>query len=133
MKNSDKPITGLLSDLARETSDLVQTEVRLAKAELSEKINQVNSGLVSLISGGVVVFVGLLFLLQAVTIVLAQLLEPVTQQPWVAPLIVGLIVAIIGVVLLQKGRHNLKAEALVPKRTAESLRHDRDLLREQYK
>jgi len=133
MKNSDKPITGLLSDLARETSDLVQTEIRLAKAEISEKINQVNSGIVSLITGGVVAFVGLLFLLQAVTIVLAQLLEPITQQPWVAPLIVGVIVAIIGAVLLQKGRRNLKAEALVPKRSAESLRHDRELLREHYK
>src|SRR5690554_5801672 len=99
MKNSDKPITGLLSDLPRETSDLVQTEIRLAKAEISEKINQVNSGIVSLITGGVVAFVGLLFLLQAVTIVLAQLLEPITQQPWVAPLIVGVIVAIIGAVL----------------------------------
>ncbi len=133
MKSGDKPITGLLSDLARETSDLVQTEVRLAKAELSEKISQVNTGITSLISGGVVVFAGLLFLLQAVVIVVAQLLEPVTQQPWVAPLVVGLIVAIIGLVLLQKGRHNLQPDTLMPKRSADSLRHDRDLLREQYK
>jgi hypothetical protein len=40
-------------------------------------------------------------------------------------------VAIIGAVMLQKGRRNLKSGNLVPHRTAESLRRDKEFAKEQ--
>lgn len=133
MANGDKSITTLFSDLARETSDLVRQEVKLAKLELSEKITQVNAGITSLITGGIVVFAGLLVLLQAVVIGVAQLLEPYTDQAWVAPLIVGLVVALIGLAVLQRGRHDLEPRSLAPRRTADSLRRDGEMVRGQFK
>jgi putative exporter of polyketide antibiotics len=133
MRNGDKPISSLFADLARETGDLVQQEVRLARAEINEKISQMNTGITSLITGGVVVLAGLLVLLQAVVFGVAELISPWTDQAWVAPLIVGVIVTLIGIAVLQKGRHNLKPAALRPERSAESLKRDTELLRGQFK
>lgn len=133
MRAADKPITTLIADLTRETSSLVQQEVKLAKAELSEKISQVGTGATSMVSGGAVLYAGFLVLLLALTIGLDQFLSQWTDQHWIAPLIVGLIVAIIGLVMVQKGRHNLEAENLTPHRTARSLRRDRSFIREEMK
>jgi uncharacterized membrane protein YqjE len=134
MKNGDKPISALLGDLARETGDLVQQEVRLAKTEINEKISEMNKGITSFFSGGIVVFAGLLALLQAVIFGLAAILERYTDQyVWLAPLIVGLIVAGIGLWLLQKGRHILTFRDWAPRRTTHSLNEDKEMLKGQFK
>lgn len=125
----DKPLGSLMADLTRETSTLIRDEVQLAKVEMSEKVDKATSGAIALFTGGLVVFSGLLVLLAAVTILLADLIEPLTTQPWVAPTIVGLIVAIVGLVMLRRGRHNLSVDGLTPHRSARSLHRDRDMLR----
>jgi hypothetical protein len=55
---------------------------------------------------------------------------PPDMAPWLAPLIVGAIVAIVGGVMLSGGLKKLKAENLKPERTLQSLRADRDLAKE---
>ena len=45
--------SSLFSDLARETSALVRTEIQLAKTEVIERINRFGSGLVLVIAGEV--------------------------------------------------------------------------------
>ena len=47
---------------------------------------------------------------------------------WLAPLIIGAILATIGYGLVQKAINTLKDEQLVPERTAESLRDDKEWL-----
>jgi hypothetical protein len=126
----DRSFGSLFAELTQETTTLVQQEVALAKAEMSEKISQVGSGLATLIIGGFVLFAGLLKLLDAVIFGIAELLPP-DLTPWLAALIVGGIVAIIGAVMLQKGRSNLKSTNLAPQRTAESLRRDKEFAKEQ--
>ena len=126
----DRSFGSLFTELTQETTTLVQQEVALAKAEMSEKISQVGSGLATLIIGGFILFAGLLKLLDAVIFGIAELLPP-DLTPWLAALIVGGIVAIIGAVMLQKGRSNLKSGNLVPQRTAESLRRDKEFAKEQ--
>ncbi len=126
----DRSFGSLFTELTQETTTLVQQEVALAKAEMSEKISQVGSGLATLIIGGFILFAGLLKLLDAVIFGIAELLPP-DLTPWLAALIVGGIVAIIGAVMLQKGRSNLKSGNLVPQRTAESLRRDKEFVKEQ--
>jgi glycerol uptake facilitator-like aquaporin len=125
----DRSFGSLLSELTQGTATLVQQEVALAKAEMSEKVSQLGSGLATLIIGGFVLFAGLLKLLDAVIYGIGELLPP-EQAPWLAALIVGVIVAIIGVVMLQKGRTNLKPGNLAPQRTAESLRRDTEFAKE---
>ena len=126
----DRSFGSLFAELTQETTTLVQQEIALAKAEMSEKISQVGSGLATLIIGGFVLFAGLLKLLDAVIFGIAKLLPP-DLTPWLAALIVGVIVAIIGAVMLQKGRSNLKSTNLAPQRTAESLRRDKEFAKEQ--
>lgn len=129
-RTGDRSFGSLFTELTQETTTLVQQEVALAKAEMSEKISQVGSGLATLIIGGFVLFAGLLKLLDAAIFGIAELLPP-DLTPWLAALIVGVIVAIIGAVMLQKGRNNLKSGNLAPRRTAESLRRDKEFAKEQ--
>lgn len=126
----DRSLGTLFSELTRETTTLVQQEVALAKAEISEKVSQIGYGLASLIIGGLVLFAGLLKLLDAAVFGVAGLFPNEDQGLWIAALIVGGIVAIIGAIMLQKGRSNLQPGNLAPQRTADSLQHDKEFAKE---
>lgn len=126
----DRSIGALVSELSQETTTLLQQEIALAKTEMSEKVTQVSRALVSLALGGLVLFAGLLVLLDALVFGLSELM-PADLVPWLPALIVGVVVALIGAMLLQKGRRNLQTSQLMPQRTTTSLQHDRDMVREQ--
>lgn len=121
----DRTLPSLFTELTRETTSLLRHELALARAELSEKISQVETGFGSLAFGAMVAFSGLLVLLASAVLALSKVIEP-----WLAALIVGVVVALVGLGLLVKGRHNLKAQNLVPHRTTESLRRDSQLAKE---
>lgn len=125
----DQSLGALFSDLAQGTTTLVQQEIALARAEMSEKIGQMGNALASLLIGGLVLFAGLLKLLDAVIYGIAKLTPP-DLTPWLGAVIVGGLVATIGIIMLQKGRSNLKTTNLTPQRTAESLRRDKELAKE---
>ncbi len=124
----DRSIATLFSDLTQETTTLLRKEVELAKVEISEKVSQTQSGLISLAIGGAITYAGLLVLLAAAVYGLADLLD---GNMGLSALIIGVVVAIIGYVLLLRGRSNLKAEKLALPRTAQSLRRDTELAKEQ--
>lgn len=124
----DRTLTGLLSDLWRESLTLVRSETELAKAELADKVDEAKTGLASLAMGGAVAFAGFMVLLWAAVAALAEALSG--QPAWMAPLIVGAVVLVIGLIMLAKGRSNLKTDNLMPTRTAESLRRDGQFARE---
>lgn len=115
----DRPLTALLADLANETTALVRKEVELAKAEVQEKVTEAGRGLVSLALGGGVAFLGLMFLLWAVVYGLSTVMPQ-----WAAALIVGVVMAVIGLILIQSGRKTLSATSLQPKRTIETVKDD---------
>jgi len=80
-------------------------------------------GAASLAVGGVVLYTGLLAMLAAAILGLATVLEP-----WLAALVIGAAVAIIGAILLAAGIRSLDPSTLKPSRTAESLRRDKDVI-----
>ena len=123
---ADRPLTGLLTELAQETTTLVRKEVELAKAEVSEKVTQATAGAVSLAAGGMVAFAGVLFLLLALTFFLATMMEP-----WLAALIVGGVVTVIGIILVSMGKSKLSARNLQPNRTIATLQDDKRWAKEQ--
>ena len=127
--SNDRSLGTLFVDLMRETTTLVQQEVTLARTEASEKVSQLGNGLAALVIGGLVLFAGLLKLLDAVIYGLGGLMQD-DLALWLPALIVGGIVAIIGVIMLQKGRRNLQPRNLAPQRTAESLQRDTALVKE---
>jgi hypothetical protein len=124
----ERSLMSLFSDLLRETSSLVHNEAELAKVEISEKVSQVSNGLAELAIGGLIVFAGFIVTLIAIANGLAHILPP-EQADWLAPLIVGVVVMVIGFIALQRGRRNVKPENLAPERTMESMRRDAQMVK----
>jgi hypothetical protein len=116
-----RSLISLFSDLWRETSALVHEEAELAKAELSEKVSQVGTGVAAVAIGGAIVFSGFLVLLGAAVGALFLVLDT-EHRVWLAPLIVGLVVVVLGFIALAMGRKELKANNLAPTRTLDSMR-----------
>jgi Putative Actinobacterial Holin-X, holin superfamily III len=122
-----------IADLIKELRDdallLVRQEVALAKTEMSEKIGAAFRNIGYAIAGGLVAFLGLVFILQAVTALIGVGLKAAgvasEQCLWLAPLIIGVVVAVIGTILVTKGIATLKNETLVPEKTIESLKGDK--------
>lgn len=101
-----------VKSLTRDTGDLIATEVRLAKAEIGEKIDQIQTGLVSVITGLLISFIAVMVLVQALVAGLAVFMEPA-----LAALLVGGALLAIGLTFLSYGSSNLNTENMVPRRT----------------
>jgi Putative Actinobacterial Holin-X, holin superfamily III len=128
----NRSLIALFSDLFRETSTLVHQEAELAKAEISEKVSEVGKGIAALAIGGAILIAGFLLLLFAASNGLAMML-PEEHANWLAPLIVGLAVMVLGFIALGIGKHELSGTNLTPSRTMESLRQDGQLVKEHVK
>lgn len=126
---SDKSLAALFSDLTRDVVDLVRQEIALAKAEMSTKMGGIQAALTSIAIGAAVLLAGFFILLLAVVRGVEMLLPP-EVGPWLAPLIVGLVIAAIGYVLLKGGSSKLTAENLMPQRTMDSLKRDKIVAQE---
>ena len=123
----DRSLGELLGDLAQQTATLARQEVELAKTEMSQKAAQVGRDLGFLAIGGAVAYAGFLAILAALIIALAANGVPW----WLAALLVGVVVAGVGYVLVQKGLAALKREDLAPRQTIETLKEDKDWAKEQ--
>ena len=130
--SQERSLLSLFSDLWRETTALVHEEAELAKAELSEKVSQVTTGAGEIAAGGAILFAGFIVLLFAAVGAL-ELMLPTEHSIWIAPLIVGLVVMIIGYIALSRGKKQMQAESLAPRRTLESLKRDARLAKEHVK
>ena len=131
MKNPEgdaRPLMSLFSDLWRETSILVHDEAELAKAELAEKVSQLGTGATEMAVAGGVLFAGFLVLLFAAVGALDMLIDS-PHAVWLAPLIVGVVVMIVGYVLLKRGQHQVQPESLAPERTLQAMRDDAAMAR----
>lgn len=126
---NDKTLSALISDLTREMGVLVRDEIQLARTEMTEKAHKASNGVVSIAIGAGIAFASLLLLLWALTAGVAAIIEPWTQEAWVAPLIVGVVFAIIAWAMIQSGRRRLSPGGWTPRRTLHSLRRDRQVLR----
>ena len=126
-EKDNRSLSQLIVDLQRESSTLVRDEIALVRAEVNEKVSQALNGGISLLMGALVAFSALIIVLIAI----AELLVTFGIVGWLAYLIVGGVVLVIGLVMLMKGKSNLQLTNLKPTRTAEELRRDREMVREQ--
>jgi Putative Actinobacterial Holin-X, holin superfamily III len=110
-----------------ELTNLFQTEIRLVRAEINEKLSKAaNSG--ALIGAGAIVMLPAVFIL--LLAIVRWLAVAGLPEQWGLTL-VGLVVAALGVALLMMGINNLKGSALVPRRTIEQVRADISVAKEQ--
>ncbi len=124
----DRSIGELFGQLSQDMTLLFRQELQLARAEMSTKISQVTTNVVSVVAGGFVAYVGALALVAALILGLHEVAE---ISPWVSALIVGAIFAIAGYVMLNRGLKELKRVDLAPRRTVETLKDDVQWAKEQ--
>jgi len=120
------PVTSVLTAVVSEVAYLLQTELRLARAELAEKFNQYINGGVLLGAAIAVALPGLVVFLLGVARWLA--VADMAEQ-W-ALLLVGVVVIAIGAGLAFAGIKALKVSP-VPERTIEQVRADFSIAKEQ--
>ncbi len=114
---------GLVRRLMEDLTTLFRQEMALATAELTGALARITAGVVSIATGGAVLFAGFLGLLAAAVLGLANVVEP-----WLAALIVGGAVTVIGLIMVLVGKKALDPDKLKPQRSAESLSKDKDVL-----
>jgi hypothetical protein len=117
----------LLRDLAGGTSTLLRQELSLARAETQDKLHQIIAVLVAMLGGALLAFAGLIILLDALVYGLIE----AGMERWLAALVVGGVVALVGLLVAWKAQSDLSATRLAPERSAASFRKDVDMLREQ--
>lgn len=111
--------------LFADASLLIRQEIRLAKAEAEEKIEQAQSGIVSIAASLIFALVALMVLVQALVVALGNIM-----QPSLAALSVGLVLAVIALLFMAKGKRDLKPKNLAPRRTLKSVRENAEKIRE---
>jgi hypothetical protein len=119
-RDSARPLVSVVTHVASDLAYLVQTEFRMARAEMGEKLSAASNAGAYLTIGGAVVLCGLIALLFDIARWLA-----VAGMPYEWGLLVVAVVALaIGGVLAMVGVHRFQRSALVPNRTLEEVRED---------
>ena len=129
MTSETRTVGALLRELLNEARYLFRQELNLAKTEASEKASVLGRNVAFIAAGGLVAFAGALLILVALSVLAAWGLRSAGLSPetamWLGPLLVGLVVAVIGYVLVNKGLKTLKNGSLKPERTIRSLKEDK--------
>lgn len=121
---SEPPIGELFRQMGSQAQRLVHLEIQLAKTEISEKLDSYakNGGL--LVGGGFVAYAGFIGIMMAVGFLLGSFM-PV----WLGFLITGALIALVGVIALQKGLSGIQETPLSLDKTAESIEEDKEWIR----
>jgi len=121
LARDNKSLGELFADLTREIVTLVRQEAALARTEMTEKAARVGKNVGFLVAGGAVAYAGLLALIAAVIITLAQ---NTGLTLWGSAFLVGAVVAGLGSFLVWKGLEALKHVDLAPRETLETIKED---------
>ena len=119
-RKDERSLGELFGDLARDMGVLVRQEVQLATTEMTHKASRAAQEVGMIVVGGLVAYAGLLAILASVIVWLAA----AGLGWWQAALLVGVIVAVIGGLLVQRGLAALKHADLAPRKTMETLKED---------
>lgn len=127
-QTDDRSLADLIRELRDEAKVLLRQEVAMAKTEMGEKASMVVRNVGTLVVGGAVALIALIFLLLAVTGGLALMLMSTDldlHAIWVAPLIVGIVIAGIAAAMIAKAKQTLENASLVPHKTIETLKENK--------
>ena len=123
-QTADASVGVLLRELAHEVPSLLTKEIALAKSEARETMRVTRAGVAAVATGGAVAMAGLIVLMFSAVYALAAVM-----QLWLAALIVGAVVMLIGYVMVRAGKHKFEAESIRPHRTLDALHKDRNAIR----
>jgi hypothetical protein len=119
-RDSTRPLISVMTEVVSDLAYLLQTEIRLARAEIGEKLARAANGGAYIGAGAILLLAGLFVLLLAAV----RWLEIAGLPDQWGLLLVGGVVVAVGVALAMTGTKNLKGASLVPDRTIEQVRAD---------
>jgi hypothetical protein len=117
----DESAPGLLGRLIEDVTSLFRNELALARAETMEAAHKAKAGVGSVATGGAVALLGGIALVAAAVLGLATVMDA-----WLAALIVGGVLAIVGYAMMNAGKKRLEPSNFTLDRTQESLRRDKE-------
>jgi len=125
------PFFSLLGNLREELKRLISEEIKLAKAELGEKVSFFGKNAIVLAVGGLVAYGGALILLTGLGGLLAYFLSRSGMNPLMAIalglLAIGLLIAGLGTAFVFKALGGFKEESLAPEKTIDAIKHNREV------
>ncbi|MBA2777128.1 MAG: phage holin family protein, partial [Chloroflexia bacterium] len=116
---SPEGLGSIVSGIVKDLQEIVRGEVKLAKTEIREDVSAMGKGAASIAAGGIVAFVGFVFLMLRATFVLSKWVEM-----WIAALLLAVALLLIGAILAMSGKRKLSASSLKPTESMESLKED---------
>jgi ABC-type transporter Mla maintaining outer membrane lipid asymmetry permease subunit MlaE len=114
----DRSLGELFSDLSQQTAELIRQEMRLAKAELSEKAADVGRHAMMIGAGVAFALAAVIALAGALTLLLVE----VGLVPWLAALVAAGVMGGVAFVLAQSGISALRQKSIAPVETLHSLK-----------
>jgi len=125
----DRSLGELFADLSRSLSTLIRQELELARTEMTARATSLSGGAAMVGVGGALIYAAVF---GAMAVVILGLVE-LGLAPWLAALVVTIIVAAVGGLLVVSGQNALKRTDLVPRRTIETVREDADWAKERFR
>lgn len=122
---SRRSLSALLRGLGHDLQTLVAMQIELAIAELHQKVREAGHALLALACGLLMALAAFLVVLQAVVQALAE-----TMPAWLAAALIGLVVAGVAAVWIGAALRSLHTDNLMPRRTINALRRDKQLIKE---
>jgi uncharacterized membrane protein YqjE len=124
MATADRSISSVLHDIVGNVQDIVRSELRLARTELTEELAKARKGAMLLGVGSVMLTFSVLFALVAIVYALS-----LVMPGWAAAAVVALGVGAIAALCVSIGIKRLKSMRAVPK-TTETLKENAEWARQ---
>ncbi|RYB06953.1 phage holin family protein [Lichenibacterium ramalinae] len=119
----------LFADALSQMTTLFETEIRLVRTEISEKLSLAIKAVIVLLVAAVLMLAGLFIILFG----LVQLVIYLGVIYWLAYFVVGGAIAVIGAIALYVALNRLSTDNLMPKQSIDQLGKDAGVVKEQVK
>jgi len=120
VNGSDPTLGAIVNQLTTQVPELIRSEIRLAQAEVAEKGKRVGVGIGMFSGAGLMAFFGFGTLLATIILALSLLVDP-----WIAALIVTVVLFVIAGVLALLGKNQVQeATPLAPERAVSGVKED---------
>ena len=120
----------LIRELATGSADLLRAEITLARLELTAVASDVGKGTLQVALGGVLLLLGTLSLASGLVLLEGDQWVP-RDMYWLAAFVIMLITGGLAAWLARKGLSQLAPSRLAPAQTLETLKEDREWLKQQ--
>lgn len=119
-------VLGVAGEAMAQAADLIRVEFRLARAEMTEKVTSLRTGVAFVVAGTVFLVGALFLLLQWAVVALVEAGLP----PALATFAVAVACCAVGLVLILAGRQKLEPGSVIPQRTLNQIARDGAMAKE---